>query len=113
MREIKFRQWDSVYNIMHYNIGVSPEGWLGFPQVFWYRYPIMQYTGLKDKTGKEIYEGDIFKDDIWWVGKAVVEFENGMFCFLSEFDNDYVPINDCQRIEIIGNIYEHPLLTSE
>lgn len=66
MREIKFRAWDKEKNIMYYNetpdkdaIFVDTLGaincWLNSNDT----YLFMQYTGLKDKKGKEIYEGDI------------------------------------------------------
>ena len=54
MREIKFRAWDNRNKIMdipdHIANGIDGE-----------KYQIMQYTGLKDNNGKEIYEGDIVK----------------------------------------------------
>lgn len=57
MKEIKFRAWDitnvSQPRMEYFNIG---EGFSGLNEC-----PIMQYTGLKDKNGKEIYDGDIIK----------------------------------------------------
>lgn len=84
---------------------------------------VMQYTGLKDKNGKEIYDGDIVKlwlverDEVFWNSFLVKFFEG---CFICEFlggDTEEYPIfeywNDSQDLEIIGNIYENPeLLTN-
>ncbi len=73
----------------------------------------MQFTGLLDKNGKEIYEGDILKDNI--DGYVVVrEMTGGHFTWKSTlsgiggiFPFDYNQKNNC---EVIGNIYENPEL---
>lgn len=72
---------------------------------------IIQCTGLKDKNGKLIYEGDICKYKFEEIGeqKAIIYFNKELCSFLAKPLNDfqYVRINDC---EIIGNIYENPEL---
>ena len=68
---------------------------------------IMQYTGLKDKNGKEIYEGDILKDEYGRIGN--VYFSGGVF--LCEIFHDAGMIDD--SCEVIGNLYEHQELLKE
>jgi len=72
---------------------------------------VMQFTGLKDKNGKEIYEGDILRADTWkynWI----VQFDKikARFNCIVNNDgskNDYIPPS---HVEVIGNIYENPEL---
>lgn len=76
-----------------------------------YYYPmviISQFTGLLDKNGKEIYEGDIVRD-------GVVEFKFGKWLIVNKRDDLktkilYDAIHDTDKQEIIGNIYENPEL---
>ena len=100
----------------------------------WQNITIIQYTGLKDKNGKEIYEGDIIN----WIDReykqdeiGVVVFIDGTFklkhpmCYQKDYDRGYDEmitfwkdgIHDWRSIEnnyfdfvIIGNIYENPEL---
>lgn len=71
-------------------------------------FKLMQYTGLKDKNGEEIYEGDIVKDvnDEYYE----IKFDDG--CFIVIHDGNVIePLSEvAQDIEIIGNIYENPEL---
>ena len=76
MRELKFRAWDKLFKEMFdvpmlSNKAVShavPQKFMpdGVPLA---QVELMQYTGLKDKQGKEIYEGDIVKVDEIWIDK--------------------------------------------
>lgn len=118
MREIKFRAWDTDQKLilempLETNFGLSRFfGFLSNDDV------VMQYTGLKDVHGKEIYEGDIVKFSYGIPGRQVIapiEFIDGAFyaitkghnpekCLVSEL---YEHIGE---FEIIGNVYENPEL---
>src|ERR1035437_4149674 len=114
-REIKFRAW----------VGASDDKRMSAPFYViegernlnpFFDEPLMQFTGLLDKNGKEIYEGDVVKfvayeaemqpteyakvpviwfDSAWWIGGGEYEYGDKM----SEFISD--------ELEIIGNIYEN------
>jgi uncharacterized phage protein (TIGR01671 family) len=81
---------------------------------------LMQYTGLKDKNGKEIYEGDIIQEGSGPCGdtRGVVENVNGdtVVRFLpgsipDDWNHEYYPVFGLMdHSEIIGNIYENPEL---
>ena len=125
MRTIKFRAWDG--KEMFIDIIPLPNGnvaqmedeeeiwaWAEKPKA------IMQFTGLHDKNGKEIYGGDIlsytnkkgWKHDwlVFWSDKL----QWGMKCFKGH-DNSHTPqslYNKAEAHEVIGNIYENPELLS-
>ena len=74
---------------------------------------LMQFTGLLDKNGKEIYEGDIlyveeplFESEMV---NALVEFKKGMF--VGQIKNSWHTVQAFVEPEVIGNIYENPELT--
>lgn len=121
MREVKFRLWDEHMKIMEYspnidclcgpdvvgradlNEGLSEE-------------TFMQFTGLKDKNGKEVYEGDIVlatETVAEWMEqpsphKGTVEFENGSFVLKTKGRPLMsLGVKPVIGLEVIGNIYEN------
>lgn len=107
-REIKFRTWDIDNKIMEYIDN----------KCYWmlhdtYYDVLMQYTGLKDKNKKEIYEGDILEYD--GKGCDVVSFEDGSFIVKSKGKYNVAHLNLQQGSvsEVVGNIYENPELLKE
>lgn len=77
---------------------------------------LMQYTGLKDKNGVEIYEGDIITSEKYNPSNYLVEFIEAGFCATNPdlkgypIDiNHFYPSIGCV-IEVVGNIYENPEL---
>jgi hypothetical protein len=100
MREIKFRAWDG--QLMHKAFDLTQN-----PLFWWkdnYDFPLMQYTGLKDKNGVEIYEGDILESGAY---RLRVEYDNRLAGWQPMFLMRHDPENYC---EVIGNIYENPEL---
>lgn len=102
-REIKFRCWDKKDKQM-----IVLESQYVSEALHYYEngtHEFMQYTGLFDKHGKEIYEGDILKDLEGTLG--IVKFNNGRF---EAFDGSWDNLEFPDESEIIGNIYENPNL---
>lgn len=122
-REIKFRAWDSETKEMSYDF--LSRNWLKVciesPYV-----EIMQYTGLKDRNGKEIYEGDIltsehypFQDEGKYNYHGVIEWidEEASFYMTKRLANkekrgisDGIsqPIESIEEFEVIGNCWDNP-----
>lgn len=148
MREIKFRAWDSCTKTMLSSefsewddFFINPDGVIlrMVESGVWETYRdtrdvsdeliVMQYTGLKDKNGKEVYEGDIiihcveygqnqfrdeikgdvyFKDGCYYVNSNVSDRDGYFHKKISEVVSDFMPKK--YSCEIIGNIYENPEL---
>ena len=124
MREIKFRAWDKVNKIMQYS-GII-WGDYDFPALSELNYGdniynlsnLMQYTGLKDKNGKEIYDGDIIEAyEFIQKPKMVVKFDEEMAGFIPFIWKQALEYQDYigyfaheDWCIVIGNIYENPEL---
>lgn len=118
MRPIKFRLWDKTVNKMIFDFLLNPDGEAhDYDRDGWYPwdtdYILMQYTGLKDKNGVEIYEGDIVIHNLWHdrTETRIVEWNNegtgyDPFAFWSGGMCPTLP----DMIEVIGNVWEHPEL---
>lgn len=108
-RIIKFRAWDKENKKIVNWEEIRPQSmlWLDRPNT---EFEYMQFTGLLNKDGKEIYEGDIIKDvqgDI----REIIFDGGGYWCKYPNGDR-FMPSEKFR--EIIGNIYENPeLLTHD
>ncbi|GKV70248.1 hypothetical protein NCCP2716_27460 [Sporosarcina sp. NCCP-2716] len=123
MREIKFRAWEEsekrMYADIQKGIWEDPDDWLYFGDILGLeRFKVMQYTGLKDKNGREIYEGDIIICRKYIDGN-IVEYtrERGYVnCAFGAFglhrkQGYYRPFKDWledYEFEVIGNIHDNP-----
>jgi len=75
----------------------------------------MQFTGLLDKNGKEIYERDIYLQDVWMFGKKEGTFAGVITYDTASFQSKYDWGMSVLRLtgEVIGNIYENPELVEQ
>lgn len=112
-RELKFRCWWD--NRMHYVEEIDFKrkrvDLLGADTISIEECILMQYTGLKDKNGKEVYEGDLIKIE-YEEKYGIVKWNEELACF--QICN--VPSQTLKHIkyyEIIGNIYENKELLEE
>lgn len=135
MREIKFRAWDKKLEAMHDDLAIS-EGWLNkfFREMPGYadkeNYILMQFTGLKDRDGVEIYESDVLAvweitiEDVNYLSKDNVSRHEVKWCGAEQYPAfdldrwDNIELNGLAEImqsgdwecKVIGDIYRNPEL---
>ena len=117
-RVIKFRAWDKVKNTWIFKSNITPFSIIGEITVFGMlnQYSIdklddiiiLHFTGLNDKSGQPIYEGDIV-NHIDSADKCEIIFQNEIAMFLAqEIGDEKIGFNIDGTSEVIGNIYETP-----
>lgn len=135
MREIKFRAWDENSQEMIYEVGITPEGIpYSIPENaegcdqfnYFLTCHKMQYTGLKDRNGREIYEGDSYtaKHKSGKVYTGQVKYDLSFVFDIEGFEELFINgvgavktnrtfdihsfVKWFDEVEVIGNIYEDP-----
>lgn len=128
-REIKFRVWNDSLKIMYspdnqigglWRLQESPNGILKCTQ----DETLMQYTGLKDINGKEIYEGDILHviyadgrefmgDDADYIDSVYYDEHCGSFLIKRKIGADALGHDFGKSMEVIGNIFQHDYLLND
>lgn len=121
MREFKFKAYDSKNKIM--TICRNLTDWFNTYAQFEYdtksnqierieQFIFLQYTGLKDKNGKEIYEGDLLHNEELLICPFKVIYDEGFGAFITDDGSEFLS-NAISKygLKVIGNIYENPELT--
>lgn len=103
-REIKFRAWDGENMIDEFSVQSNGDGCLYGGEIE--EYPIMQYTGIKDCKGTEIYEGDVNQD----FGFVFWNADEASFCWKFPPGEVQQMGEEDKWCSIIGNIFESPEL---
>lgn len=127
MREIKFRAWNELANKMYSHedledvlVNLTKNDFIeGIFLPLNSDNELMQYTGLKDSNGNEIYEGDIvekefvdFSNRDKFIG--IIKFIDGCWCVENENKKRaYFLFNETNINFVIGNIYENPELLNK
>lgn len=114
-RKIKFRMWDAENSVMINGDSLAFEEYAPITTLL-SQEGIMQYTGLQDKNGKPIYEGDILfvdnnYDRFGWAAamRGEVIFDKGKFMLTDNSGTRFFfEDNEMDYVEIVGNIYETP-----
>jgi hypothetical protein len=120
MKTLKFRIYDGIKKAMEYR-DMETIANLGWPLMeakeAVQNGKVMMFTGLLDRLGKEIYEGDVLENkNCRYLNRAECYFEDGSFQFKASGCNqcdEYLCNNVTREFEVIGSIYENPELLKE
>jgi len=134
MRDIKFRVWDKINKEFSNHTNRDPFMDLSMGDIFYWerrqnedgvyegdiilkdenknRFVLQQYTGLKNSSGKEIYEGDIVEaydesENETFSGNVIYDQKLASFVFTNKCDTYYLTSFDLQ---VVGNIFQNPEL---
>lgn len=131
MREIKFRVWDKnkgemitsavEFELRRLEETTKPNEYsdtIGYVPSDYHRFDIMQYTGLKDKNGVEVFEGDVidFSDNDDFNCYAEVCMAKSNLGWAKKYDDGCAALMDDRDLRswcVVGNIYENPDLMNE
>lgn len=111
MSPLRFRAWhDGKMTSFDLKDYLTIQSFINFEGELYRGLVVMQSTGLRDKNGREIFEGDVVKSNF---GNAVVKWIENIAAFQMELaDSSTAPLGQWYRnayeFEVIGNIYENP-----
>lgn len=119
MREIKFRAWDKEHKVLRDVTRIDfLKGTVSLCEnTGYFNYTcdideviLMQYTDLKDKEEREVYEGDIYKDEENMLWEVIFDKKDVSY----KLENLHIPgkttIRSIKDMDHVGNIYENPEL---
>ena len=106
MRQIKFRAW--IYtDLRNFMIYSKELGDFFDHKIYGFKHELMQFTGLHDKDGTEIYEGDKIQYEAYDESEiGIVSFEDAHFMVIVDDERYSLSIYDLEYTTVIGNIYE-------